>query len=41
LWVQTGEGVLALTRLQLAGRKPVSAREFANAHTVDDVILGQ
>ena len=41
LRVQTGEGVLALTRLQLAGRKPVSAREFANAHVVDDVVLGQ
>jgi len=41
LRVQTGEGVLALTRLQLAGRKPVSAREFANAHAVDDVVLGQ
>jgi methionyl-tRNA formyltransferase len=41
LWVQTSEGVLVLTRPQLAGRKPVSALEFANAHTVDDVILGQ
>ena len=40
LYVQTGAGVLALSRVQLAGRKPVSAREFVNAHAIDAVVLG-
>jgi methionyl-tRNA formyltransferase len=30
--VATGEGVLRLTRVQAAGRKPVSATDFLNAH---------
>jgi methionyl-tRNA formyltransferase len=38
--VATGHGVLALTCLQLAGRKPTSADEFARAHALDGVILG-
>jgi methionyl-tRNA formyltransferase len=40
LCVQTGEGILSLSSLQLAGRKPVSAREFNNSHTIDNVVLG-
>ncbi|MCP4000769.1 MAG: methionyl-tRNA formyltransferase [Gammaproteobacteria bacterium] len=40
LYVQAGEGVLSLSRLQLAGRKPVTAREFANAQTIDNIVLG-
>lgn len=32
--VATGAGVLNLTRVQLAGRKAVSAQEFLNAHSV-------
>jgi methionyl-tRNA formyltransferase len=40
LYVQTGEGVLALSRVQLAGRKPVTAREFANSQTIHDGVLG-
>ena len=40
LHVQTGEGVLVLSRLQLAGRKPVTAREFANAQAIDAIVLG-
>ena len=30
--VATGEGILRLTRVQAAGRKPVSATDFLNAH---------
>jgi methionyl-tRNA formyltransferase len=30
--VATGEGLLHIERLQLAGRRPVSAAEFLNAH---------
>lgn len=30
IWVQTGKGLLSLTRLQSAGGKVLSAREFAN-----------
>jgi methionyl-tRNA formyltransferase len=41
LLVQTGEGVIALTDVQLAGRKPVSAADFANAHTHKDLTLGR
>jgi len=33
--VATGTGVLSLTRVQLAGRKAVSAAEFLNGHRVD------
>jgi methionyl-tRNA formyltransferase len=31
LRVACGEGVLAITELQRAGKRPVSARDFANA----------
>jgi methionyl-tRNA formyltransferase len=41
LRVQTGDGVLLLERVQLAGRKQVSAGDFANAHPIDAVVLGQ
>jgi methionyl-tRNA formyltransferase len=33
LLVQCGQGALALTKLQLAGRRAVTAREFAGAST--------
>lgn len=35
--VQTGDGVLVVTRLQLAGKRQVSAAEFVNGHS----LLGQ
>lgn len=38
--VATGDGVLHITRLQLAGRKPVSAAEFLNAHRIVGARLG-
>lgn len=38
--VATGEGVLRLERVQLAGRKNVSAREFLNAHRIEGAVLG-
>lgn len=38
--VGTGEGVLRLTRVQLAGRKAVSAAEFLRAHRLDGAVLG-
>jgi len=38
--VATGEGVLRLERVQLAGRKNVSAREFLNAHRLDGAVFG-
>lgn len=41
LHVQTGGGVLVLESLQLAGKKPVSVRDFANAHDTAGVVLGQ
>ncbi|HEY6644544.1 methionyl-tRNA formyltransferase [Povalibacter sp.] len=37
--VATGDGAIALTRVQLAGRRAVSAAEFLNAHRVDGVVL--
>lgn len=37
--VATGRGVLSLTRVQLAGRKTVTAAEFLNAHRLDGVVL--
>jgi methionyl-tRNA formyltransferase len=33
--VATGAGLLNLTRIQLAGRRSVSAAEFLNAHPLD------
>ena len=38
--VVCGQGVLRLTRLQLAGRRPLGAREFLNAHPLEHVRLG-
>ena len=38
--VATGEGVLILNQVQLAGRKLVSAAEFARAHALQDSVLG-
>lgn len=38
--VATGEGVLTLKQVQLAGRKLVSAVEFARAHSVQGAVLG-
>jgi methionyl-tRNA formyltransferase len=40
LSVQTAEGLLCLTLVQLAGKKPVAARDFANANATDGVVLG-
>ena len=39
LQVACGEGVLAIERLQRAGRRPVSAREFANGRVLDGQVL--
>ena len=38
--VGTGDGVLALTRVQSAGRKAMSAAEFLKAHRLDGAVLG-
>lgn len=38
--VGTGNGVLRLTRVQIAGRKAMSAAEFLNAHRLDGTVLG-
>lgn len=38
--VSTGAGVLNVTRVQLAGRKAVTAAEFINAHRIDGARLG-
>lgn len=38
--VATGAGVLTLKRVQLAGRKPVSAAEFLRAHRLTGAVLG-
>ncbi len=40
LQVQTGDGVLLLESLQLPGRKPVSGRQFASAHDMSALALG-
>ncbi|MFL6549215.1 MAG: methionyl-tRNA formyltransferase [Povalibacter sp.] len=37
--VATGSGILNLTRVQLAGRKAVSAAEFLNAHRIVGAVL--
>ena len=39
LCVACGAGVLAIERLQRAGRRPVSAREFANGLSLDGQVL--
>jgi methionyl-tRNA formyltransferase len=38
--VQTGDGVLVLTSVQLAGRKQVSGADFANAHELGGLTFG-
>jgi len=38
--VATGDGVLQLTRVQLAGRKAVPAAEFLHAQQLDGIVLG-
>lgn len=38
--VATGQGMLRLTRIQLAGRKAVSAAEFARGRTLQHLVLG-
>jgi methionyl-tRNA formyltransferase len=40
LLVATGQGLLELRRLQLAGRKAMPAAEFLNAHPLADASLG-
>jgi methionyl-tRNA formyltransferase len=37
--VATGEGALSLERVQLAGRRAMSAAEFLNAHALAGVRL--
>jgi methionyl-tRNA formyltransferase len=37
--VATGSGILNLTRVQLAGRKAVSAAQFLNAHHLDGTVF--
>lgn len=39
--VATGSGWLRLTRVQLAGRKAMSAAEFLRAHRMDGAVLGE
>ena len=39
LQVACGQGVLAIGRLQRAGRRPVGAREFANGVALDGLVL--
>lgn len=38
--VQTGDGVLRLARLQVPGKRPITAADFANARPVDGSLLG-
>jgi len=40
IYVATGAGLLKLTRVQLAGRKAVTAAEFLHAHPLDGTVLG-
>jgi methionyl-tRNA formyltransferase len=39
--VATGTGAINLQTVQVAGRKPVAANEFARAHRLDGVVLGK
>jgi methionyl-tRNA formyltransferase len=38
--VATGDGLLRVTRLQMPGKKPVSAADFINAYPIQGVMLG-
>jgi len=39
--IQTGDGILAVSRLQLASRKPLDFRSFLNGVTLEDgIVLG-
>jgi methionyl-tRNA formyltransferase len=38
--VATGDGLLRITRLQMPGKKPVSAADFINAYNIQGVTLG-
>ena len=38
--IATGEGMLRLLQVQMPGRRPVTAREFAGAHALNHVCLG-
>jgi len=38
--VATGDGVLRVKTLQLPGKRAMSAGDFLNAHSVDEVMLG-
>ena len=38
--VATGDGVLRITRLQMPGKRAMSAGDFLNAHTMDGVVFG-
>jgi len=38
--VACGDGILNITRLQLAGRNAMSAAEFLNAHSLANQLLG-
>ena len=41
LLVQTGDGALAITRVQQAGRKQVDAAEFSRGRDLSGVVLGE
>jgi methionyl-tRNA formyltransferase len=38
--IATGDGLLRVTRLQMPGKKPVSAADFINAYPIQGVMLG-
>ena len=38
--VATGEGLLRIIKLQLPGKRAMSAADFLNAHSLDDVVFG-